>query len=334
MPTSCSRVRSFALLSLILASLTPLAAPAWADSPARGWFWYQEPPPPPASAPAHKVKPPVKPLPVASKPAPKASAPAPAPAASEPAPLSVKWLREKLPEYRDRAIDDPTPQNVAAYQALTRIMFDKAQNFAEASIKAKELYPGLSQATFTPFDTNSLMNTKYYQESIRPVAIKQIFEHAGLMFFFDSTCQFCLNQWRQLQVFKVDAPNAEIMAISADDKPMPNVKMTWQPNNGVTQTFGIKLYPTIALVWPPNHIALVAQGAVNASEIESNVLNAAVDHGLLPKSYSRWIKPFEQGVLTPLDLNRIAKHDSKTPQDILNAVGQATLKQYQQMDGN
>lgn len=317
-----------ALSILVVTALALGSIPiAQAGTPARGWFWYQEPPPPASSPVKAKLQPkPVRPAPAASKPAPKASAP------KAPAPLSVQWLRQELPQYRDRAIDDPTPEHVAQYLALQKVMFDKAQNFAAASAKAREMYPGLSQATFTPFDANSLMQTKYYAEVVRPFALKQIFAHAGLMFFFDSTCQFCVNQWRQLQVFKVTAPQAQILAVSADSKPMPGIRMDWMPNNGVTRTFGVRLYPTIALVWPPNHVALVGQGAVSAAEIESNVLNAAVDRGLLPKSYSRWIKPFEQGVLSPFDIDTLARHDSASPDDLLKGVSGQSDQQYQQLD--
>jgi conjugal transfer pilus assembly protein TraF len=307
------------------------AAAAQAQMPARGWFWYQEPPPPPASAPIKpKPKQPV-PKPAASKPAPVASAPKPA--ASAPPPLSVEWIRKQLPLYQDRAIDDPTPEHVAQYLALQKIMFDKAQNFAQASVKAREMYPGLSQGTFTPFDPNSLLNMKNYEQQVRPFALKQIAAHAGLIFFFDSTCQFCVNQWRQIQVLKVLAPGIQILAVSADGKPLPGVEMKgWVPNNGITRTFGIKIYPTVALVWSPNHVALVGQGAVDAATLSSNVLNAAVDHDLLPKSYARWIHPFEQGVLSPLDISGLAAHNSEKPDALLQGVSSQSLKQYQQLD--
>ena len=318
--------RLFRLPLAVLLAAAPLVA---AGSPARGWFWYQEPPPPPASAPVKRT--PVRPMPVASKPAAARPAP-PKPAASGPAFLSVEWLRKELPRYRDRAIDDPTPEHVAQYLALQKVMFDKAQNFAEASVKAREMYPGLSQAAFTPYDANSLMNAKYYEQAVRPFAFKQIFAHAGLMFFFDSTCQWCGNQWRQLKVFKVNVPEAQMMAVSADDKPLPGAEMPWAPNNGIIQTFGIKIYPTVALVWPPNHVALVAQGETDSGTLEANILNAAVDHGLLPKSYGRWIKPFEQGVLTPLDLKRIA-NSGTSPDDILKSVSDQSVAQYKSMDG-
>jgi hypothetical protein len=106
----------------------------------------------------------------------------------------------------------------------------------------------------------------------------------------------------------------------------------WVPDNGITKTFGVKLYPTVALVWKPNHVALVGQGAVDAGTLSSNVLNAAVDHDLLPKSYARWIHPFEQGVLSPLDINALAAHHSDKPDALLQGVSSQSLKQYQQLD--
>jgi hypothetical protein len=154
------------------------------------------------------------------------------------------------------------------------------------------------------------------------------------MFFFDSNCQFCVNQWRQLNVLtKVLAPNMQMLAVSADGKPLPGEEMPgWVPDNGIIKTFGIKIYPTVALVWQPNHVALVAQGSADASSLSSNILNAAIDHDLLPKSYSRWIRPFEQGVLTPLDIKSLSEKDAKTPDALLKGVADQSLKQYQELD--
>jgi conjugal transfer pilus assembly protein TraF len=53
-------------------------------------------------------------------------------AASGPAPLSAAWLRANLERFRDQAIDDPSPRNVALYLYLQRLVLDKAERFAEA----------------------------------------------------------------------------------------------------------------------------------------------------------------------------------------------------------
>jgi hypothetical protein len=53
-----------------------------------------------------------------------------------PAPLSAAWLRANLERFRDQAIDDPSPRNVALYLYLQRLVLDKAERFAEATQRA------------------------------------------------------------------------------------------------------------------------------------------------------------------------------------------------------
>ena len=40
-----------------------------------------------------------------------------------------------MEKYRDKAIDDPTSENVSTYMYLQRVMLDKAEKFADASQK-------------------------------------------------------------------------------------------------------------------------------------------------------------------------------------------------------
>ena len=112
-----------ALLALACLALLPTVAIALSGFYLRGeegWFWYER-------EPERQDEP---------EPSPPA-APAPAPAertqdtaSSAPPPLSSAWLRERLGAYRDRAIDDPSPDNVALYLYLQRVAMDKARRRA------------------------------------------------------------------------------------------------------------------------------------------------------------------------------------------------------------
>ena len=98
-----------------------------------GWFWYEREPDP---APAPKLplpeQPPVPAEPQVSETAPEGQKP-----------LSAQWIREHIGAYRDAAIDDPTPQNVALYLYLQRVALDKSSRFAAATQRAVQLDPFL-----------------------------------------------------------------------------------------------------------------------------------------------------------------------------------------------
>jgi len=108
----------------------------WTDHE-RGWFWYE---PVPKDLPE---EPPVGPPPPAT------AAPAP-PKPVGPLPLSAEWIRENLEKYQRLAIDNPTPENVAAYLYIQRVMLDKSQRFAEQVKHVVQLDPYLDQGTRRP----------------------------------------------------------------------------------------------------------------------------------------------------------------------------------------
>lgn len=314
--------RSFlSCLIAVFALVAPI--PGAVAGPAHGWFWYQAPPPPPP-----------KPKPVASAPEVRPSAP-PKPAASEPAKpavLSVPWLKVHIEEARIKAIDDPTTENVGAYLALQKIMFDKAQNFAEAGQRALREYPALNPGTFVPIDAASLRDFDAYRAQVRPVALKAVTEKAGLWFFFDSTCAFCVQEAQQLGTLEKSVPGLAVLPISVDGKGLPGYdgpKDYWVKDTGQANRLGVKLFPTVALVWPPNNFALVSQGNEAWSVIESNILQVAADHNLLPQDMVAWVKPYERGVLTPLQIKNANASNVDTNKSLLDYVTQGAFDQAQ-----
>jgi conjugal transfer pilus assembly protein TraF len=308
----------FLLVGLAALAYTGLALGQGA--PAHGWFWYQDPPPPAASAPKKAA-----PKPPAPKPK---LAPKPAPEASGPKPLSVEWIRKELPQYMDRAIDNPTPEHVAEYLALQKLMFDKAQNFAAASVQARMEYPALSEATFVPEGGATLNNLKAYVREVRPVALKKVFDKAGLFFIFDSTCAFCAQEDSQLGIIKQDFPNVRFFNVSADSKPLPELAQAGipvYPDNGIIKKWHIQIYPTVALVWPPNNVVLIAQGERDAAEIEGDILHASVKYGLLPAGYKQWIDPYERGTMTTEQIKSMQQDANPSPVQLLQGVSTNTM---------
>ena len=66
---------------------------------------------------------------------------------------ALEWIREHIGRYRDAAIDDPTPQNVALYLYLQRVALDKSSRFAAATQRAVQLDPFLDEITRRPTAT-------------------------------------------------------------------------------------------------------------------------------------------------------------------------------------
>jgi conjugal transfer pilus assembly protein TraF len=313
----------FFLVVLSASVLTSQAISAWAG-PARGWFWYEAPPPPAASQPE---TPPSAPAPKPPEPK-QASAPAP----KKPAVLSVEWLKQHIEEARIKAIDDPTTENVGAYLALQKVMFDKARNFAEAGQRALREYPALNPGTFVPIDAASLRDFNAYRDQVRPLALKEITQKAGLWFFFDSSCAFCVQEAQQLGTLTKQVPGLFVLPISVDGKGLPGYDGPhnfWVKDGGQAAKLGVKLYPTVVLVWPPNNFAFVSQGQEAWSVIQSNMLQVAADHDLLPKNMVAWIKPYERGVLTPLQIQQAGQTNVQNNQSLIDFVSKSAFDQAQ-----
>ncbi|SMC28616.1 plasmid transfer operon protein, partial [Desulfacinum hydrothermale DSM 13146] len=138
-----------------------------------GWFFYKDPvdqeqkqeeqKEPPASLPVQETESPKK----FERQSVLVSQP------EKPKPLSVRWIRENLPKLLDTAIDDPTPENVAAYLYAHRIMMDKAQNFAKVSYRVSRLDPLLNEETRFPFSNAMRAGFFRLQNEAKKAALKE-----------------------------------------------------------------------------------------------------------------------------------------------------------------
>lgn len=300
--------RSSALALCALACAMQFSSSALAAEGQRGWFWYQEPPPLP--------KP--KPKPVEK----------PAEAASEPKVFSAHWIKANLPEYLNKAVDDPTQKNVSAFMYLQKVMFDKAQNFAETFSQQATFNPALNPTTFAPSDSSSRGVFTQYSAQQKSVAIDALAKKAGLWFFFDSSCTFCSYQVTQLQPLLAMHP-FDTFYISTDGKPLGNLP----PGANVLRDTGQakKLHlvetPAVVLVWPPNNYLVLSQGATTTSSLEDRLLSAASYEHLLPQSILEWTNPYQRGVMTTEQINAATKDGINSPGAISQYVKNSTLDQ-------
>jgi conjugal transfer pilus assembly protein TraF len=301
-----ARMRPVVLVLVCLAVL-PSAAAALSGfylRGAEGWFWYEREPEP------QEEPEPAPPLP------PPASTPTPSGTPSGPPPLSSAWLRERLGAYRDQAIDDPTPDNVALYLYLQRVAMDKASRFAAATQRAVQFDPFLDEITQRPtanFAAN-LVNEQTAKQ--RGALLQKIGNEAGVLFFFRSDCPYCEAQAPLL---------ATLLPVSIDGAPLPGGHFpTFQRDAGQAQALGVVSTPALFLARPPDGVVLIAQGLLSLSQLEDRLLTAALEAG--------WINEAEYGRTRPvvadlrLDPRGLDLPPTDKPDDllaVLRAAGRA-----------
>jgi len=279
-----------ALLVCSLLALTVSAAKSAPDDAARfyersaeGWFWYAEEPPEP-ELPEQEPEPPQQPTP---SPPPPLAQPMPRtqPSPSGPAPLSAAWLREHLEHYRDQAIDDPSPSNVALYLYLQRLVLDKAERFAEATQRAVWADPLLDETTRRPLATFAANLANREAGAAREAALSLIAEQAGLWFFYRSDCPYCEAQAPLLELL-TSRYGLAVRAVSLDGRPLPGGFFPdFATDAGQAKALGVISTPALFLVRPPDGVVPIAQGVLSLAELQARLVQAATEAGWIPEHW-------------------------------------------------
>lgn len=238
-----------------------------------GWFWRElfpaaQPPAlePETEATDASVEEPVQEAPIQSE-------------AAQPRPLSPEWMRAKLPEYRDRALEQPTPDNVRAYFYLQRYAMDMAERFALVAQKVVLADPSLDENTRRPISTyGGQVFDEVARENTLRVATR-IASLAGMWYFYKSDCPYCRAQNPILERLQ-HRIGLVVLPIALDDRAMPEAPFgRFVPNKGHAQQLGVTQTPTLYLVRKPNEFVLISEGLVTDDGLLERIVYAAHDAG-------------------------------------------------------
>lgn len=259
-----------------------------------GWFWYQDPAPveePENKEPEKKEEPSVVVM--------EAPKDAPPPAEVEekgPAPLSAAWFRENLQTYMDRAIDNPTKENVEAYYLLQRVMMDKAETFSKVAGKVVVGDKLLDEVNRFSLDGGTVNRSTRIAREKSEEAVRMVSEKAGLFFFFSDECKLCGEQVRILSQFE-NVFGTKIQPVSIDGSPIKGGNLKKEPilDQGQAELLGIeKGAPAIYMAAPPDKWVPLAFGVVSQNQLMERVLLAAEDNNIISTDYfneTRAVRP-------------------------------------------
>lgn len=262
------------LLAVILAAIVA-AKSAYAmdyEDLRRGWFWYEDPIgelkhdeseeedalPPIVSAPVDDVD-------VDRK---------------EPSFMTAAWLRENIPLALDRAITDPTPDNVRAFAYLQRITFDKAETFANQFQQVVLSDPLLDENNRMPTATFARRAMRQERAEEEAAQMAYLSEHVGMFYFHDENCLYCVQQIPALEYISSNY-GIQIMAISVGGRTQAGLPFPTRENDGHAKRFRIQQVPAIVLLWPPNNAAVISQNIIGRSDLVRRTLAIAEANGLL-----------------------------------------------------
>lgn len=234
----------------------------------------------------------------------------------DPVPLSVEWLRENLPKYRDAAIDNPTPASIAAYLYLQKVMLDKSSRFADSVQQAVVMDPHLDEVTRRPLATFAANEMNKQAAQARENQLRAIAARAGIFFFFLSDCPYCHVQ-APILARLADLYGFQVYPVSLDGRPMPNgLFQDFRTDRGQAQQLGVVSTPAMFLAHPPGKFVQIAQGAISMEELVSRILLAAVQAGWLEENEYQKSRAF--AVQATLDKTRVPANALSDPAKLVD----------------
>ncbi|EOW9308319.1 thioredoxin family protein [Vibrio cholerae] len=244
-----------------------------------GWFWYQVIPEP--EQPDELIEP---------------EAGVVESSQSELKPFSAAWFREHMQSFMDKAIDEPTNENVRAYLYLQRVMMDKGSLFADVSQQVVMGDPVLDEISRRPLATYAANRMDREAGAQRDVALGEIAKRAGLFFFYRSDCPYCHAQAPIIESMALNY-GFKVFAIAVDGLPLPGGEFpNYKVDSGQAQSLSVTTVPAVFLVDPPNVITPIGQGAMSLDELNNRIILAAHQAGWIDDQTYYATRPVQPGV--------------------------------------
>lgn len=248
-------------------------ASAYYDRQAEGWFWYQQEPELIAEEQVEEEE--------KEEPSVIVMAPPPEQEVEEPKgppALSAAWFRDNLQTYMDRAIDEPTPENIEAYFLLQRVMMDKAQSFADNSQRVVMGDPLLDESTRRSLDPATSAIQEQLSNKRRFETLDRVMSKAGIAYFFSGDCDLCAQQASIISNL-AERSGLQVLPISIDGAPLQNglYADTMVMNQGQAENLGIENGPAVFLMVPPSTWVPVTFAPTTQDDLVTRILMASVD---------------------------------------------------------
>jgi conjugal transfer pilus assembly protein TraF len=289
---------SIKLLTILTCTLL-LTCPAGAgffEKSEEGWFWYEVVPEPVEIEEEDDTE--VLPEPVIAveqTPDPTSEEVAQTPPAEprQPAPLSAEWFRENLQFYLDRAIDDPTTENVAAYLYLQKVSLDKSQQFADTVARVTMMDPMLDENTRRSLASFGSREQNIQATRHRENLLREISDYTGIFFFFSSDNSQDVAQSTILHSLSTNH-GFNIIPISLDGRPLSDdLYPDYTIDQGQSAILGVNQTPALFLARPDNmDVVPLGQAMLARPQLEERIILAAREAGWITEEEASLTRSF------------------------------------------
>lgn len=256
-----NRVHVVMIHVILCTSLTHtiLAAPetSFFKDHARGWFWYEDPDIDTLEGPQKEEKETTSLLTPIEKP--------------KTAMERLNDVKEHLAELKAKAILEPTPGHVKAYQEMQMNVVNQSEAFSKAWMMNVYMNPFLDENISNPSAQGARFVVYENERKNTDKIITGLKETYGLFYFYSGSCAYCKAFAPIVKQF-ADKYGWDVMAISLDGAPS-DVFSNWQPDNGISQKWNVQTVPAVFAVNPLNNDVIpVAHGFTAIDAMEKRIV--------------------------------------------------------------
>jgi conjugal transfer pilus assembly protein TraF len=260
----------------------------------------------------------------------------PAPSKREDQKVNVKWLQENYKLLEERAIDDPTDENVAAYLYVRRIAMDKSQRFSEKVSEVTNTDPLLNENNRIPYASAGAQSIRSANRLAQEQATRELATAGGLVVFVDGSCRFCAMQMPIVSALRAQY-GMEALVVSLDGKRPRGYSGPLVRDNGLYRKLDLKLTPSVVYVHRPrayqdgkdnNQYRVIAQGFYAQDELVKQIAFAGHTTKLLSSQTMRDLAVWNRGVASTEDLGSL-ELNGNDPAAIKRKLQPLLQKQYQ-----
>jgi conjugal transfer pilus assembly protein TraF len=186
----------------------------------------------------------------------------------------IKAVKQALEVALDKALVNPTQDNVKNYIALQNQMSERANQFSKTWQWVLLQNPLLDYSLSHP--TNQVGREVYLDElnAQQENAIKALAQQSGLFFFYRSNCPYCQRFAPIVKEFS-ERYGIAVIPITTDGVALaefPNSRI----DQGQAQKFYVTVEPALFTVNPYTHQAIpVAYGLMSESDLRQRILDIA-----------------------------------------------------------
>ena len=252
-------IKIYLLLSLFLFSFKNLQG-GWLDRKAEGWFWYEDQKKREEEKEIEQPK--ESPQTMITMPS---SAPPPISATEE-----MALIRKELEERLNRAIINPSEENVFAYMQMQQLWINQSTQFSEAWLRNLLNHPNLDSRLDEPITQYGAQVHKQIMREKREGIIRSLVDSHGLFFFYEGNNKIS-------QAFSFVAKEFAkkygwpVFAISCDGVFIKGFDHN-QVDQGIIERLGIDNFPSLYLIEPNKHTVVpIAFGLSSVDQIEENI---------------------------------------------------------------